>query len=191
MLIETPRFLLRDFVEGDRPAFLRYQADPRYRHLYGIEEGHERLARELFGWFLSWQDETPRRRFQLGIFARCDDRLCGCAGLRLDSSRDDQASLGIELTPEDWGRYRLALEVAAALVEFGFGSLKLNRIVGRTASGNTRVEKLARWFGAKPVAARPGPAWMALKGWSEVDWALSREGWTDAAHPLKRRAPRA
>ncbi len=85
--------------------------------------------------------------------------------------------LGIELTPDDWGRYRLAIEAAAALIDFGFDVLDLQILIGSTASGNVRVEKLARWFGADLVAQRPGPEWMAARGWSEVDWALTREGW--------------
>jgi [ribosomal protein S5]-alanine N-acetyltransferase len=190
MIIETRRFFLRDFVEADRTAFLRYQADPRYRALYGIAEGDDRPARELFDRFLRWRHETPRRRFQLGIFARHDDRLCGCAGLRLRDGNGNEAVLGIELAPDDWGRYRLALEVAAALAEFGFGVLRLDRIIGDTASGNRRVERLARWFGAEIVASRPGPGWMTARGWSEVDWALSRETWMSAAHGRHRRTPR-
>jgi hypothetical protein len=30
MQIATPRFVLRDFDEPDRTAFVRYQTDPRY-----------------------------------------------------------------------------------------------------------------------------------------------------------------
>lgn len=75
------------------------------------------------------------------------------------------------------GRYRLAIEVATALVEHGFRTLGLHTILGGAASGNRRVERLARWFGASIVARRPGPDWMAARGWSEVDWALRREDW--------------
>jgi ribosomal-protein-alanine N-acetyltransferase len=55
--------------------------------------------------------------------------------------------------------------------------LNLTTIVGDTASGNRRVEKLARWFGAEIVAEREGPAWMRARGWREVDWALQRPKW--------------
>jgi [ribosomal protein S5]-alanine N-acetyltransferase len=178
MLIHTPRFRLRDFVPSDRQAFVAYQADPRYRRLYDPGEADERRARDLFGRFLSWQAEAPRLNFQLGIFEQDTARLCGCAGLRRAGAGEGTAVLGIELTPDDWGRYRLATDVAGALIEHGFQELGLHRIIGSTASGNRRVERLARWFGAEVVARRDGPAWMAARGWSEVDWALSRDAWT-------------
>lgn len=180
MFIQTARLVLRDFLPSDCQAFVAYQSDARYRRLYDISNGGDQRARELFDLFLSWQQEVPRQNLQIGIFERDSGRLCGCAGLRKAGAAEGTAVLGIELTPDDWGRYRLAIEVAAVLINHGFGALGLHRIVGDTASGNKRVEKLARWFGAEVVAQRPGPKWMAARGWSEVDWALTREGWAQS-----------
>jgi ribosomal-protein-alanine N-acetyltransferase len=173
----TPRFLLRDFTEEDRAGFVGYQMHPRYRRLYDFDEGHGRQANALFDLFRSWRLQEPRRNFQLGIFERQTGRLCGCAGLRRDECRPDRAELGIELMPDDWGRYRLAVEVVQALLDFGFGDLGLETIVGSTASGNRRVERLARRFGAEIVASREGPEWMAARGWRETDWAVRRDTW--------------
>jgi ribosomal-protein-alanine N-acetyltransferase len=119
MQIATPRFLLRDLEDADRAAFIAYQADPRYRRLYDLGEDHAGHAAGVFARFQAWQAEMPRRNVQLGICDR-DGRLIGCAGLRRDSHVSREAVLGIELTPDDWGRYRLAIEVAAALIGFGF-----------------------------------------------------------------------
>jgi ribosomal-protein-alanine N-acetyltransferase len=91
------------------------------------------------------------------------------------------AELGIELTPANWGRYRLAIEVAGALASYGFETLGLQRVLGSTASGNRRVTKLAEWFGARIIATREGPGWMTARGWKEVDWALDRQDWAQAA----------
>jgi ribosomal-protein-alanine N-acetyltransferase len=180
MRIETSRIVLRDFVEADRAAFLAYQMDPRYRHLYDLDEGYVEEASNLFSRFLSWQQDRPRQNYQLGIFQPRTARLQGCAGLRNSSSGENEAVLGIELTPEDWGRYRLAVETAEALTAFGFDNLKLDRVIGSTASGNRRVERLARWFHASIMAERPGADWMRARGWVEVDWVLSRERWETA-----------
>jgi ribosomal-protein-alanine N-acetyltransferase len=177
MHIDTPRFALRDFLETDRGAFISYQMDPRYRRLYDFAGSDEQRAQKLFDLFITWQNENPRQNFQIGVFERGDGRLCGCAGLRKAERDEGTAVLGIELAPDDWGRYRLAIEVASALLEHGFFDLNLHTIVGDTASGNRRVEKLARWFGANLVAQRAGPEWMAARGWQEVDWALARDDW--------------
>jgi ribosomal-protein-alanine N-acetyltransferase len=186
MQLDTGRFLLRDFAEDDRAAFIAYQTHPLMRALYdlGDEAGAEH-ARALFDRFLEWQRAEPRRNIQLGIFERgC--KLCGCAGLRMEGCEPGTAELGIELAPAEWGRYRLALDVAAALAAHGFDALGLVRISGSTASGNVRVAKLAGWFGARIVASRDGPAWMTARGWKEVDWALDREEWLRSSQRLRR-----
>jgi [ribosomal protein S5]-alanine N-acetyltransferase len=185
VLINLRRFLLRDFEEADRGAFVSYQMDPRYLRLYDFDPGDVQRSETLFDLFLAWQREEPRLNVQLGIFDRKDARLCGSAGVRKLDER--VAILGIELAPSEWGRYRLALEVVSALLEYGFGTLGLETIVGESSSGNTRVEKLARWFGAEIVGRRAGPVWMQARGWQEVDWALRRADWEKAG----RRAARA
>lgn len=178
IVIPLPRFLVRDFEEGDRPAFISYQMDPRYLRLYDLDPSDVDRAERLFDLFIEWQHEQSRTNHQLGIFDSSTGALCGCAGLR--GSNADATILGIELAPDQWGRFRLALDVAAALVDYGFGVLNAATIVGSTASGNMRVEKLARRFGAEIIARREGPAWMQARGWQEVDWALSRDRWMQA-----------
>jgi [ribosomal protein S5]-alanine N-acetyltransferase len=176
MAIRTPRITLRDFENDDRTAFIAYQMDPRYRRLYDFSDDPQR-AGELFDLFLGWQVEKRRRNFQVGIFDTATDRLCGCAGLRGRPEDNETAVLGIELAPSDWGRYRIALDAASCLVEYGFTALRLRMIIGDTASGNKRVAKIARWFGARIVDVREGPEWMRARGWQEVDWALTDDEW--------------
>ncbi|MDQ6869319.1 MAG: GNAT family N-acetyltransferase [Pseudomonadota bacterium] len=149
ILIHTSRFVLRDFLESDRFAFISYQMDPRYLRLYDFDNTDYQRAQELFDRFITWQQDDPRQNTQVGIFERNTGRLCGSAGLRKAERDGGTAVLGIELTPDDWGRYRLAIEVATALIEHGFRDLNLHTIIGQTGSGNKRVERLARWFGAK------------------------------------------
>lgn len=175
VLIEHPRFLLRDFEAEDRDAFVDYQLDPRYLALYDLDPRDTRRAHDLFDLFREWQRARPRTHFQLGIFERSTGRLCGCAGVR--GTEGDESTIGIELAPRYWGRFALALDATAALLAFGFERLHLRRVVGSTASGNGRVEKLARWFGGRRVAEREGDDWMRARGWREVDWAVSREDW--------------
>lgn len=178
--IAARRFVLRDFDESDRAAFVAYQMDPRYRRLYGHGRENDHDAQKLFDRFIAWQAEAPRRNLQVGIFERETHRLCGCAGLRREGCDENTAILGIELTPDDWGRYRLAIDVTSALLEYGFRELGLVAIMGNTSSGNKRVEKLAQWFGADIIAQRDGPDWMKMGGWQEVGWALKREKWTSS-----------
>ncbi|PZO78719.1 MAG: N-acetyltransferase [Mesorhizobium amorphae] len=177
MRLETKRFTLRDFTEEDRLAFVAYQADARYRALYDIAEGDEAQAQSLFTLFLEWQRQHPRLNFQLGIFGKSDAALRGCGGVRIKPENPNVAVLGIELAPMFWGKHKVALEAGECLVDFGFTSLGLDAFVSDTASGNSRITKIAERYGAVRVAERAGPAWMVARGWTEVDWELTRQQW--------------
>lgn len=184
VIIGTSRIILRDLTEADRAQFVSYQRDPRYLRLYDLDQNSSR-AEELFNLFIQWQAEIPRRNFQVGIFDAGSNRLCGVAGLRKPREDSDTAVLRLELAPCEWGRYRIAFDTVACLIEHGFGTLRLRTITGDTASGNKRVEKLARWFGAHVKERRNGPEWMRARGWDEVDWALDHDEWRNSSQRRK------
>ena len=177
MEIVTKRFLLRDFIEDDAPAFEAYHADPRSLEFYGADEAKPGHAQELLEIFKNWAGEHPRRNYQLAILQRKEPHiLVGCCGLRSADPEARKAELGIELAPNYWGRYGYAIEVMRALVEFGFGSLGLKEIYGGTVSANARIARLVGAFGAVAIA-RPTPAWMAARGWSRIEWQITRAQW--------------
>ena len=177
MEIVTKRFLLRDFREEDAAAFQEYHADPRSLEFYGVEEVKPGHAQQLLETFNKWATEKPRRNYQFAIIQRQGSQLLvGCCGLRTADSEASKAELGIELAPEFWGRYGYAVEIMHALGDFAFGILKLRNIYGGTVSANARVARLASSFGAV-ATTRPTPAWMAARGWSQVEWHVTREQW--------------
>ncbi len=191
MRIVTARLVLRDFVEDDAPAFLAYQADLRYAALHGPGEADPSHTRRLLQRFERWRSERPRQNYQLGAFRRDQaGTLVGCCGLRAAGCPDGTAELGVELAPDYWGRYGYAVEIVRALLDFGFGTLRLGEIRGVTASGNTRVARLASWFGARVTATRPGPDWMTARGWQEVEWRVTRAEW-ERSPAARRRANQA
>lgn len=178
MEIVTKRFLLRDFVESDRLPFLNYQADPRNLTFHGSEESSPEQAPRLFGLFQTWAVDLPRLNYQLAIVHRQEPyALVGCCGLREKSCQLGEMELGIELVPTYWGRYAYAIEVGRALLDFGFRELNLDTIFGSTVSANVRIAKLAEWIGAEVVAIHPGKSWMIDRGWSNVEWRLTKEQW--------------
>lgn len=46
-----------------------------------------------------------------------------------------------------------------------------------TISANSRVARLAEWFGAEAVGTRRRAPWLRERGRSEVEWCLAREDW--------------
>ena len=190
MEIVTKRFVLRDFREEDAAAFQEYHADPRSHEFYAVEEVKPGHAQQLLDTFTDWAAEIPRRNYQFAIVQRQGSQLLvGCCGLRTAGSEAGKAELGIELAPELWGRYGYAVEIMHALVDLAFGDLKLSEIYGSTVSANVRVARLAGAFGAV-ATTRPTPAWMAARGWSQIEWHVTREQWEGGRLTMRSTATR-
>lgn len=186
MQLSTKRFILRDFAENDIPAFINYHNDPRLRELYGSGENTPDHAAELIKLFISWADEQPRLNFQLAI-ARLDGLLVGCCGLRMKDLPPGKAELGVELAPPYWGKFGYATETMTALIDFGFNELGLDQILGKTVSANSKISRLATAFGAK-AAVIDTPAWMAAKGWQQIQWQIDKVYWSSM--PINKRVKR-
>jgi [ribosomal protein S5]-alanine N-acetyltransferase len=153
--IETKRFLLRDFMESDRAAFLAYQADPRNLTFYNPNESNPDRAARLFELFQTWAGDLPRLNYQLAIIQRQSSHaLVGYCGLRTINNTTGEMELGIELAPTYWGGYAYAIKIGIALLDFGFRELKLETISGSTVSANAKIARLAEWVGAEVVARR-------------------------------------
>lgn len=183
MQLATRRFILRDFDNDDLPGFKAYHADPRLRALYGPGENTPEHATELVSLFIAWAAENPRQNYQF-VVVRRDGQLVGCAGLRMKSAGPGRAELGVELAPAYWGQFGHAVEIITCLLDYGFSHLALTQIVGSTVSENTRIARLANAFGAVSMEGNT-PAWMAAKGWRQLDWQISRGQWL-ARPPDKR-----
>lgn len=177
MEIVTKRFLLRDFIEKDESAFFAYHTDPRYAEFCLPEEVTPSHTRQLLDLFARWAAERPRCNYQFVIIDRRNLELIGCCGLRRVSHDSDKAEMGIELAPQFWSRYKYAIEVGKALIEFGFRNLRLKEIRGISVSGNLRVARLAQRYGFIAINKLPNPDGMSDRGWSQVQWQLKKESW--------------
>ena len=127
MMTETPRLILREFVEEDWTAVLSYQQDERYLRYYPWTERTEADTRSFVQTFMAWQREVPRRRFQLAVTLKTCGTLIGNCGIRRKPDNGWEADIGYELAPEFWGQ-GYATEAAQALVSFGFRDLGLERL---------------------------------------------------------------
>jgi [ribosomal protein S5]-alanine N-acetyltransferase len=140
MELLTPRLRLREFVESDWEAVLRYQSDARYLRYYEWTSRTEAEVRAFINRFIQQQRARPRTKFQLAITLRAPSpdtaSLIGNCGIRNTSADVTEASLGYELAPWHWG-HGYATEAARAVVEFGFETLGLHRIWAQCIADNT------------------------------------------------------
>lgn len=145
--LATPRLRLRPFRASDVPEIVRLAGHAEIAattlyipHPYDRDDAETWLSRHG----PSAADGTG---FTFAVTDR-EDRLVGAVGLAL-APRHRRAELGYWIGVEHWGR-GFATEAGAAVLEFGFGTLGLNRIeahcfVGNGASARV-LEKLGMHF---------------------------------------------
>ena len=178
MMLTTARLVLREFEEGDWPAVLAYQSDPRYLRFYAWEGRTEEGVRDFVGMFLGYEREEPRYRFQLAVTLRADGRLIGNCGVRLPAPRARVAELGYELAPEHWGR-GYATEAARAMAAFGFGELGLHRLQSNCVADNTASARVLEKLGMRREGRLREAQWYKGRWWDTLLYGLLEGEWRD------------
>jgi [ribosomal protein S5]-alanine N-acetyltransferase len=140
--LKTERLTLRPFVATDAPALFtifaepqvaRYLSEPAWAH---IDIAHARIARDI--------DALAQAKYLcLGIFLSSDDALLGECWLFNFKDQCRRAEVGYSLGLNAWGRGYMH-EALVALLSFGFGQLKLNRIEADIDPRNPRNSASAK-----------------------------------------------
>ena len=155
---------------------LDYQRDPRYLRYYPWTQRAEGDVRGFVGMFLDWQDERPRRRFQLAIVRRDDRRLIGNCGIRRAPDNDDEAELGYELNPNRWGQ-GYATEAASAMVQFGFKELGLQRVTSWCIADNTASSRVLERLGFRLESRLRRQQHFKGQWWDTLAYVLTADEW--------------
>lgn len=130
IVLETPRLILREWIESDVPELVpligaREVAETTLRIPYPYEEKH---ARDFIA------SQPKQNELRLAIQLRSDRRLAGGIGLH-PQMEHQRAELGYWIGVPFW-RHGYATEAAREVVRYGFETLNLNRIFGGLFEGN-------------------------------------------------------
>ena len=178
MQLLVPPLLLRDYTAADGPAMLAYQRDPRYLRYYPWSERTAAEVCRLLQLFRDWQEEQPRRRFQLAIVLAAEGRLIGSCGLRRNPQEDQAADLGYELNPDYWGR-GYATAAARAMVNFGFKELGLQRIAAWCLADNAAAARVLARLGFRRAGLLPRNEYFKGRYWDTLLFALTAAEWAE------------
>ncbi len=145
VILTTERLLLRSFTMEDIPALLpligaREVAATTLRipHPYTVDDAKQ---------FLEYSDGVWAKGegARFGIFLREGEKLCG--GIGLQSHREhNQAEIGYWMGVPFWGS-GYCTEAVRAVLAYGFGTLRLNRIHAGHFSGNPASGRILRKVG--------------------------------------------
>ncbi len=178
----TSRLLLRDFVRTDLPAVERLAAHPRVREHAPLESRALLVARQATATQATPSQRAVRKSYELAIINRRSHKLIGaCDIARVGRTRAD---LGYMLLPRHWG-FGYGTEVAKAMVQFGFETMKLTEITAIVATDNE---------GSRRVLMKAGFVWQGLvrrairvgaRHWDCHQYTIDRARWLKHATPLK------
>jgi RimJ/RimL family protein N-acetyltransferase len=144
IILQTPRLILRQFIEADAPLILKLNSDPeivKYVHeptLRTIEHAQEILNSIIL----------PQYKNNLGrwaIHTKEDLEFIGLCGLKY-RPEPDEIDLGYRLMQKAWGN-GYATEAAKASLEHGFTKLNLKLITGRAHIENLASIKVLEKIG--------------------------------------------
>ena len=110
--------------------------------------GAEERGRELLEWFVGYQQESPRTKFQMAVMLRSEERLIGNCGIRQRSIGASEADIGCGFDPDYWGN-GYAAEAIAAILKFGFEELGLHRIWSSSIADNSPAARLVEGLGLR------------------------------------------
>jgi RimJ/RimL family protein N-acetyltransferase len=189
MELETERLLLREYVPEDWRAVLAYMLKPGYDEHYEAQERDEAYARDFIGWFVRWQGEAPRRRWQMAVTLKgAPDVVIGSCGLRLGVIEEHidlvtpvrEAVLGYDLDPSHW-RHGYATEAANGVLRFGFETLDLHRVWSYHVAENERSAAVLRRLGFTREGRLRENDWQRGAWHDTVVYGLLRSEWQQSS----------
>ena len=125
--IETPRLILRDFLESDWAAVHAYAADAQVVRHMNWGPNTEAETKAFIALAITLSQAQPRRSYHLAVVVKETGQVIGGATLRMLDAEPLSGELGYTLNPLFWG-HGYATELALGLVQHGFLELGLHRI---------------------------------------------------------------
>ena len=137
---DTDHLIIRAFEERDYPDVWQYKTDPVVCHFLG-----ETLSEEQVHQFLSQQQNIePAVEGHWNYFAvelKAEQKVIGDVVIKVVSQRNRVGEIGWFFNSKYHGR-GLATEAARALLDIGFSTYKLHRLVARCDVENTPSHRL-------------------------------------------------
>jgi ribosomal-protein-alanine N-acetyltransferase len=143
-VLETERLVLRPLVASDATALFAFRSDPIEQRWNDAPLTEESQAGELID-RLAVEHHTVGA-LHWGLTLRGDDTVRGLLGYNEVVASDARAAVGYDLARPLWGRGLMA-EALRAVLDHGFGALRLNRVEAHTNDVNTASIRLLRKLG--------------------------------------------
>lgn len=143
--LETERLLLREIYPEDVTALLKHFGNPEVVKFIGMQPIKTiDQANEWLKWMGGWYAAGDSLRWS--IVLKPEPVFVGFAGLNNWNREAHYAQLNCDVASPHWG-HGYGPEAMRTIIEFGWDSLKLNRIEAHVVSGNTRSTRVMERLG--------------------------------------------
>lgn len=143
--IETERLILRPFELKDFEGVYEFGSNEEVNKYTGdVSIASLDAAKELIKkvWFYDYETYGYGR---LATIYKPDNKLIGFAGLKYLAAIKE-TDIGFRFLPEYWGK-GIATEASRAILEYGFKTLELNKILAFAMPENTASNKVLEKVG--------------------------------------------
>jgi RimJ/RimL family protein N-acetyltransferase len=138
-ILRAQRIYLRPAERSDLPLFVRWLGDAEVTRHLAVRAPFSEAMEEK--WFERAIERQGRDTYHFVICLLADGRPIGAADLREISLEDGRAAFGIVIGEKgEWNR-GYGTEALAAICDFGFGQLRLERIELDVYAGNARAQR--------------------------------------------------
>lgn len=151
VILETPRLVLRNWLESDRDLFREINADPKVMEFFPFRRSHDE-ADAFLGKLNGMISDTGLGFYAVELKAKGEPiGFCGLSLANMPSVFPDQTvEIGWRLATRFWGK-GYATEAAQALLDFAFREKKLDAVVSFAVAENTRSTAVMKRLGMHRV----------------------------------------
>ncbi len=138
-IIRGERVYLRPGERSDIPTFVRWFRDAETISFLGMRSPMSEAMEEQ--WFNSMLERQGKEAYHFVICLLADDRPIGTSGLFEIDYVNGQAGIGISIGEKELWSQGLGTDAMSALLDFGFGQLRLERMWLEVYDFNKRAQR--------------------------------------------------
>lgn len=134
IILETPRLLLRKKMIEDAPFFFELNSDILVTQYTGDSAFKDlKAAEDIVKYIISQYNQNGYGRWM--VVEKGTETPLGWCGLKYHTDTKE-TDLGYRFMQKYWNK-GFATEASLACIDYGFNTLKLNRIIGNAMNDNT------------------------------------------------------
>ncbi len=142
VIAETPRLIIRKFLETDLDNLARLFGNPQVMQFMGDEVfSREQSEQELVKYLRQYQERGWG--LQAAVTRSTDDFVGRCGLMQWELPAIQGIEVSYALLSEFWDK-GLATEAASAVRDYAFDSLEINKLISLVDTGNDRSIKVAQ-----------------------------------------------